>query len=362
MKNNKFCVSKSLVYLVSLLVVLVGVGVMVSLLKNENFTYKPKASSTPPTCPKYNTETKREGKDLNRQSLKRFVAKIEQQRRNSVNYNVCYGFTGQYTRYYNEPTRYPLAGIKVYYDSNQSNSQYNGCFLERIPCNIDSLNNSTQDQSTCPNTYVRLPDASKKAIIIDDGVGFLNQVGICGQLTGYKKTYYYADVNSNQYKKSERCITKAVSDNFCRKQNLRTTPGMTITMSSDNRGRNTTLCPQVKVWLSVLNDPDAEPRNYEKLPSRTMPNRDSCMKLTGDFVIGSDNKIRCIRQYSTGCINLGVETFIFYYPQSDISQCVQKSFEGSGINKEEAFEAALADCQVNYNDCYLTRQDCDNSL
>jgi hypothetical protein len=311
MKNNKFCVSRTLVYLVLLVVAVFGAFYVMNYANSQKLGGKPRAAGgNPPTCPYYITG-----------STKRFVAeKVD---------NVCYGFTGRYTKYWQEPTKYSLAGSKVFYRQSGSDAQYNGCFEQVIPCTIDDPKTLIKDTSLCnPNTFKWAPNSTPTGFTVGGKKPYYAFKDICVRNDGYKLKYYEANGTNHQYDdKGYRCRTtsQGVSEWNCNTISKVPTPIVTIDDSSGRVTYNNStgktlivkvedLCPKDKVlWRSYLYDnngdaKDATTFNWTNDNTTTTTDIrnahssaswDLCMKLTGYGQVNKNpttgkSQVRCL--------------------------------------------------------------------
>jgi len=298
--ENKLCFNKTLTYLVLLIVVVVGAFYVINYANSQKLGGKPRAEGeNPPTCPYYATG-----------STKRFVAEKDG--------NVCYGFTGRYTKYWEEPTKYPLAGSKVFYRQNGNETQYNGCFEQVIPCTIDDPKTLSMDTSLCnPSIFKWAPNSSPTGFVVGGKQPYYAFKDICVRNDGYKLKYYEADPASHNYSdQGYRCRTtsQGVSEWNCNPKNKVPTPKVEVdnnsgkVISNNSTGKTyivevEDLCPKDKVvWRSYFYGKDATTLDWKDDNIKSAHNSaswDLCMKLTGYGQVNKnpttgESQVRCL--------------------------------------------------------------------
>jgi hypothetical protein len=311
MKNNKFCVSRTLVYLVLLVVAVFGAFYVMNYANSQKLGGKPRAAGTSPKCPYYTTNTIGGG------IRARFPAKVD-----STN-GVCYGFTGRYTTNNNVINQLP--DTKIVKDNNSS---YKGCYIEPIPCKVYDRSNPLKDTNTCPVPgYHWAPNPSPTGYKITNGKNSSYVFkDICVRNTGYRIVSYAAENVGNYSSASYECLTttQGVSEWNCNTKDRVPTPIVTIDNSSGRVTYNNStgktlivkvedLCPKDKVvWRSYLYDDngaakDATTFNWtdDSTTTTNIKNAhnnvswDLCMKLTGYGQVNKnpttgESQVRCL--------------------------------------------------------------------
>jgi hypothetical protein len=254
MKNNKFCVSRTLVYMVLLVAAVAGIFYGINYTNSQKLGGKPRAAGTPPECPYYTTI-----KEGSREIRARFPAGVKDKN------GVCYGFTGRYTTNNNVINQLPDTKIVKY-----NSASYRGCYLEPIPCKVYDKSNPIKDTNTCPVPgYHWAPNPSPTGYKITNGKNSSYVFkDICVRNTGYKIVSYAAANVGNYSSASYECLTttQGVSEWNCNTKDKVPTPIVTIDNSSGrvtyNNSTGKTLivkvedmCPKGKiVWRSYLYD------------------------------------------------------------------------------------------------------------
>ncbi len=306
MKDNKFCISRTLVYLVLLIVAVVGGLYVTGKMNSQNLSSKPKAAGDD-SCPRY------DGGGYNAEN--RVIAYIEYSNdSNYLNPIKCYGFTGLRTKYSDKnEARKNNPGKMIYYadeiaekvGQSMSKEAYNGCFMEEIPCFIPKQ--IVKDEETCdPNTYTWAPNPTPTGKTYGTGSkSFYGFQQICVKNTGYKIVgfkavndgshfYYFSDPSDTISSKCQT-TTKGVNEWNC--QSITSAPKL---MGKYYGGYDESLCPKgTLIWLSYANNVNNDNTkkqydyNWEDLKTNPIspdPQWDLCVKLTGYWEAKKDSK------------------------------------------------------------------------
>jgi len=310
MKDQKFCFSRTLVYLVLLVAVGAGIFYGINYVNNQKLGGKPRAQDATFKCPRYTTLSN--------------GMKVRYPYRKDYDTQICYGFTGRYIT--NDSVIDSLPGDKIANDPS-----FKGCYLEPIPCVVYDKSKITKDDScTVPGYHwVSNPSLTGRSIQNGKDSSYVFK-DICVRNTGYSVISYKMVETGNYSEALKECLTttQGVSEWNCNSPTKVPTPTILIDDSGKvtyNPSTRKTLiisaedkCPKDQlVWNSYLydnqgNEKDAADFDWSNsqaykaavISSHSGLGWDMCLQFTGKAQVYNDGdtcevKLRCITKKSS---------------------------------------------------------------